>query len=112
MINIFHPGAQHRDEIRTSHVKLFPVAMSSAQNRQQNKPLFFKREQPSLCIVFHLQARIFRSVKFSNFMPTAKLTGKEVFTNRKCLVKLPKFMHDERDHFLIRGRIGTRWCGR
>lgn len=61
------------------------------------KNLFFTRKEPSLCTVFLLEARTFCSLKFSKLILTAKPTGKEVYNNRKCLVKLPKFMHDERD---------------
>ena len=62
-----------------------------------NQTSVFIRKQRSLCILLHPQARIFRCVKFSKLIPTAKPMGKEVFTSRKSLVKLPKFMHNERD---------------
>ena len=62
-----------------------------------NQTSVFIRKQRSLCILLHPQARIFRCVKFSKLIPTVKPMGKEVLTSRKSLVKLPKFMYNERD---------------
>lgn len=45
-----------------------------------NQTSVFIRKQRSLCILLHPQARIFRCVKFSKLIPTAKPMGKEVFT--------------------------------
>ena len=56
-----------------------------------NQTFFFIWKQPNLCILFHLQARTFRCIKFSKPM------GRDVFTSRKFLVKLPKFMNNDRD---------------
>ena len=71
--------------------------MSSAKKQTTNQTSVFIRKQRSLCILLHPQARIFRCVKFSKLIPTAKPMGKEVFTSRKSLVKLPKFQHNELD---------------
>jgi len=90
-IKCFQHGYQNQDEIRTSH-----VAMSSVQNRPRTKPLF-SRKQPTLCILFHLQARTFHCIKFSKLVPTTKPMGRHGITRRKFLVELPKFMNNDRD---------------
>ena len=67
--------------------------------KQTTKQTFYNniRKQPSLCIVLHLQARFFCTLKFSKLIPTVEPSGKVVFTNRKCPVMLSKSMHNESD---------------
>ena len=75
MRSIVHTGTQHRDEIRTSHVKNPPVAMSSAQNRVQNKPIFYtKRAQSLYCTP--LRSKNFLFPKILKINPNRETHGK------------------------------------
>ena len=85
-----------RTAMKFKHLMFNTFASQNSAKQTTNQTSVFIRKQGSLCILLHLQARIFRCVKFSKLIPTAKPTGK-VFTSRKSLVKLPKFMHNERD---------------
>ena len=71
--------------------------MSLAQNRPLTKPLFYTKTAQPLYFIPLASKNFFRCVKFWKLIPTAKPMGKEVFTSRNSLVKLPKFMHNERN---------------
>ena len=104
-LNVFNSGkltmtsSRFPDPRWNSNVSCLTLSRRHEFSAKQttNQTSVFIRKQRSLCILFHPKARIFRCVKFSKLIPTAKLMGKEVFTSRKSLAKLPKFMHNERD---------------